>query len=305
MPGFDHELKVRLFQNRPELSPAMLSHTIGYPIPEFARAELGCTDHTKLKPQAFKSDNVVVLYNDAGAKVLAIINEIQEDVDKDKPYTWPLYIATVREQLRCPVRLMVLCPDENTERWAKEPIEFEYGGAVLRPAILGPTNTPFIDDIEQAKSLPEMSVLSAAAHGTDISVLKAAEAALAEVPEDMRLIYNDFIVSKLNTAARKMWEDLMATGTYEWQSDFARKYVGQGRHEGRAEGREEGLEEGREEGLAEGKREVLIQILETTSTTISPNARRHIQECTDTDRLQAWVTKALTTKLTNADELFD
>ncbi|WP_067604599.1 hypothetical protein [Nocardiopsis listeri] len=297
MPGFEHELQVRLLQNRPELVPLMLRDTIGFPVPDFAHAELGCGDHTRLKPKSFKSDNVVVLYDESGRKVLAIVSEVQQGRDDDKPYTWPLYLATVREQLRCPVRLMIVCPDIGTERWARHPIEIETGGATLRPAVLGPGNTPYIDDLEKARAFPELAVLSAAAHGSHLPVLKAAEAALDKLPEHTQLLYNDYIESKLNAAARKMWEDLMATGTYEWQSDFARKYVGQGREEGR--------QEGREEGRAEGKQETLIRFLEATSATISLDSRRRIEECDDIGRLDDWLDKAFKSRITDADELFD
>lgn len=295
MPGFDHELQVRLFQRQPELAPLMLRDTIGFPVPYFARAELGCGDHTKLTPQSFKSDKVVVLYDHDCTKVLAIITEVQQKVDEDKPYTWPLYLATVREELRCPVRLMVVCPDSRTERWARTPIELETGGTVLRPAVLGPSNTPVVDDIDRAKRLPELAVLSAAAHGDNPAVLKAAESALDDLPEHTRLIYYDFIESKLSAAARLMWEELMATGTYEWQSDFARKYVGQGR--------EEGLAEGREEGLAQARREGVLRLLEAHEVPVDPSVRSRIAECSDLEQLDTWFTRAISAKST--DELFD
>jgi hypothetical protein len=40
-----------------------------------------------------------------------------------------------------------------------------------------------------------------------------------------------------SAAARAILEDLMANGTYPYQSDFAKRYVAQGRDEGRAEGK--------------------------------------------------------------------
>ncbi|WP_304453454.1 hypothetical protein [Nocardiopsis sp. YSL2] len=299
MPGFDHELKVRLFQNNPELAPVMLRDTIGFPVPDYARVELGCTDHTKLKPVPFKSDSVVVLYDEHGAKQMAIIAEVQHKKDPDKPYSWPLYVATVWEIIRCPVRLMVVCPDSSTERWAREPIRFEAGGTALAPAVMGPSNTPVIDDIERAQALPELAVLSAAAHGDDPAVLKAAEAALDPLPDHTRLIYNDFIESKLSESARLMWEELMATGTYEWQSDFARKYVGQGR----AEGREVGREEGREEGRLLATHDALLRLLERRGIPVSEHERSRINACDDLDQLDTWFDRAITA--TSTAELFD
>ena len=197
MPGFDHELKVRLFQNNPELAPLMLRDTIGFPVPDYARVELGCTDHTKLKPVPFKSDSVVVLYDEHGTKQMAIIAEVQHKKDSDKPYSWPLYVATVWEIIRCPVRLM--------------------------------------------------------------------------------------------------WEELMATGTYEWQSDFARKYVGQGREEGR--------EQGREEGLLLGKHDALLRLLERRGLSVSEHERSRINACDDLEQLDLWFDRAITA--TAAEELFD
>ncbi|OLT30048.1 hypothetical protein BJF83_25005 [Nocardiopsis sp. CNR-923] len=307
MPGFDHELQVRLFHNRPELAPAMLRDTIGFPVPDYAHAELGCTDHTKLKPVPFKSDDVVVLYDREGAKVMAIIAEVQQKKDHDKPYTWPLYVATVREILRCPVRLMVVCPDSGTEEWARTPIEFEAGGAAFAPAVLGPSNTPVIDDIDRARRLPELSVLSATAHGDNPAVLKAAESALDALPEHTRLIYYDFIESKLSAAARQKWEELMTTGTYEWQSDFARKYVSQGRAEGLAEGLAEGREEGRLQGqvagLIKGERAALLRILHARGVPVSDSARDRIIQCVNLAHLESWIDRAVA--VTDADELFE
>ena len=98
----------------------------------------------------------------------------------------------------------------------------------------------------------------------------------------------------------------MATGTYEWQSDFARKYVGQGREEGRAqglaEGREEGREEGLEAGLAKGKREDILRLLEAHGVPVDTSARRRIEECTDLEQLDTWFGRAI--KAETTDELF-
>lgn len=54
----------------------------------------------------------------------------------------------------------------------------------------------------------------------------------------------------------------MATGAYEWQSEFARKYVGQGR----------------EEGLAQGKREALLRPLDALPGPVGTDARRRIED---------------------------
>lgn len=49
----------------------------------------------------------------------------------------------------------------------------------------------------------------------------------------------------------------MLPPNYEYQSNFARKYYGQGK----ADGRMDGLAEGRAEGLAEGSRMALVELV--------------------------------------------
>jgi len=76
----------------------------------------------------------------------------------------------------------------------------------------------------------------------ELETAEAAQAGLAGLPEDRQKLYWDVILSRLPELVRRILEARMLDlKNYEYQSDFARKYYGQGRTEGRAEGREEGL----------------------------------------------------------------
>ena len=107
-------------------------------------------------------------------------------------------------------------------------------------------------------------------------------------------------------AARRALEKLMASGNYDFQSDFARKYLARGRQEGRQEGREEGREEGlakgREEGEVAGQARALLAVLESRGLRISKMARTRILACTDIAQFDAWVRKAAS--VASVDELF-
>ncbi len=96
------------------------------------------------------------------------------------------------------------------------------------------------------------------------------------------MLYWDLILAALSQAARAALEELMAGGTYEYQSDFARKYVAKGR--------------------AEGHAEAVIEVLETRGLPVSDAARARILACTDAARLAAWVRMAVT--VASVDELF-
>src|SRR5215470_15383689 len=82
-------------------------------------------------------------------------------------------------------------------------------------------------------------------------ILHALLTALETFDQDMAARYTDHVLAVLTTAARDHLEALMTTGTYEYKSDYARRYY----HKGQTDGRTEGLAEGRAEGLTEGRTE--------------------------------------------------
>jgi len=86
----------------------------------------------------------------------------------------------------------------------------------------------------------------------------------------------------LPEAARQHLEDLLATRTHEYQSEFVRRYVFQGRAEGRIEG------------LAEGEVRALLAVLAARRIDLPDEARARITACTDTVTLTAWIGRAAT-----------
>jgi hypothetical protein len=101
----------------------------------------------------------------------------------------------------------------------------------------------------------------------------------------------DLTVSLLEEAARNALEALMQRGTYEYQSEFARKYVAQGR------------EEGRKEGLYEGEQAALLEVLDARGLAVDEGARQRIMACTDLSQLKLWLRKAVT--VDSALEIFE
>lgn len=78
------------------------------------------------------------------------------------------------------------------------------------------------------------------AHGKDTDTNKAVQIAMAAqmasvgLDADRSRLYVDLVLAHLSEAARKELQ-AMDSAKYEYQSDFARRYVAQGRAEGRAE----------------------------------------------------------------------
>ncbi|MEM9489031.1 MAG: hypothetical protein AAGC55_07800, partial [Myxococcota bacterium] len=115
----------------------------------------------------------------------------------------------------------------------------------------------------------------------------------------------------LSEAARHAVESLMELGNYEYQSDFAKKYVAEGRAEGLAEGRAEGealgraegLVEGEARGLAKGRAESLLVILEARGFTVAESLRQRILATHELDMLDTWCRRAA--RATELSEIFD
>ena len=116
-------------------------------------------------------------------------------------------------------------------------------------------------------------------------------AAAAGLDEGRALFYTDLVLSALPEAARCALEELMSSGTYQYQSEFARKYYGQGLIEGQAKGK------------AEGKAEGILVVLENRGVAISEAQQQTIRSCQDLGQLDRWLRRALT--ISEIGELFD
>jgi len=79
----------------------------------------------------------------------------------------------------------------------------------------------------------------------------------------------------------------MTARTYEYQSDFVRRYVFQGRAEGRAE----------------GEATALLAILDARGIDVPDDARARITGCSDLVQLDTWIRRAATAD--SIDDLFD
>jgi hypothetical protein len=138
----------------------------------------------------------------------------------------------------------------------------------------------------QYRADAELTVMSAMAHAGHPDrdrIWRALLAALASVDHERSTLYSDIVLAALPTAARQDLEALMATRTYEYQSDFVRRNVFQGR--------------------AEGKAAAIMTVLEARSVEVPDEARFRIMGCSDQNLLDVWIRRAVTA--TSIKDLFD
>jgi hypothetical protein len=181
--------------------------------------------------------------------VYAVIVEIQLQPKKEKRFVWPYYAASLRARLKCPVGLLVVTTDDAVARWAAKPVD--TGGIYpYAPYVLGPSGVPAITNEIEARAHPELAVLSAMAHGKDADPERAARIATAahagslDLDFDLSRLYFDLVSNSLSEAARRALKS-MDISKYEYQSEFAKRYVAQGLQQGRWEGVTQGEASGR------------------------------------------------------------
>ena len=287
VPSNPHEALIQMFRHRPTLAPELLAAAFDVALPTYEQAQLGSGE---LTPIEHRADTVVELRT-GDTVTSAVIIEVQRNRDQDKRFSWPVYLTTARARLRCPTALLVICTDNATATWCARPIELGPGNT-FTPSVLGPRQVPVLTDPAQAADNPELAVLSALAHGgrsDHDEVLDALPTALGAVDDQHSKLYYDLVLSVLPIAAKHYLEELMTT-KYEYQSDFARKYVAEGEATGRAEGHAEGQALGRAEGEAVG----LLVVLNARGIDVPPHAHHHITHCTDVEQLTTWLRRAAT-----------
>jgi hypothetical protein len=304
MPSMAHEILVDLFKNRPSLAAEILDEVLGVPLPAYSEARVTSTDLTEIQPAEYRADVVVLLLQGA-APVRVVVVEVQLAVDPQKRFSWPAYAMVARAVHGCPAALLVVAPDAAVGGWCAEPIETGIPGFVLRPPVLRRSAVPVVADPEDASRRPELGVLSAIAHGESEqggTIASAVLPALRGLDDDRARFYYDLVYNSLHEAARHALEAMMKG--YEYQSEFAKKYVAQGRAEGLNEGLNEGLAKGLNEGLAKGLNEGLakgraeeaaravLTVLRVRGLGVPDSVRERILAEQDPERLERWLEKA-------------
>lgn len=286
MPSFDHEGLVLLFRNEPSLALRLLKQGWDLSLPE-EEARIAEANLSDLDPAEYRADLVVAV-----GRKLRVVVEIQLGRDPRKHYAWPAYVANLRAREKCPVVLLVIAPNGPVAEWARTPIELGPPGFCLTPYVIGPGSIPLIADPDQARREPELAVLSAIWHGKAgrADAALAALLALWHLDLDRSTIYADLVLRALSGAARRELEEMMASGTYEYQSDFARKYFKAGQAEGEARGE------------ARGRAEGVLAVLGVRGLSVSAEQRARILESNDPESLERWLRRAATVE--TVDDLF-
>ncbi|WP_242908311.1 hypothetical protein [Actinomadura terrae] len=163
MPTNLHELPLEMVRNQPALVPELLRTVFHIDVPDQSAVTLTSESYADTNPAELRCDATVLL-GEPDAPTLGVVVESQLRVKEAKSYSWPAYLASLRLRRKCPVLLLVICPDQATARGCAVPIEMGHPGWVLEPLTMSPEGVPPVTDEATARRLPELAVLSAVAH---------------------------------------------------------------------------------------------------------------------------------------------
>jgi hypothetical protein len=285
MPSAWHDSVTELFRQTPDLAVEILRDLMGVPLPAVIGARVEPPGFNDRPSTDFDADVVIV----AGPRhdpVHGIIVEAQQGRRPEKLDAIARYAAALWLMLRCPVDVLVICPDAETATWYGRPITTTLTGYMPCPRALHPDLVPAITDASQVTADPGMGALSVAFHGEVAEVRAAFVAGLTPLKSEGTQYY-EYGYCLSPTVVRKLLEELVASTSWPVYSPFAKEHFGRGLAEGEAK----------------GEADAVLLVLEARGLDITDAQRDRITGCTDLDQLRTWVRRAAT--LTAASELFE
>src|SRR5258708_11857577 len=113
MPSINDDGPIDVIRKNPEMTAELVRRmtSIALPAEGMVRVELGSTDASNVVPAELKADIVTVIYDKATSDpLLLVVIEPQGREDSAKKFSWPAYLANLRQAHRCESAvLIVIC----------------------------------------------------------------------------------------------------------------------------------------------------------------------------------------------------
>lgn len=128
----------------------------------------------------------------------------------------------------------MLAKDEEIAAFARASIDLGHPSFQLTPLVITAEQIPRVEDVESARRLPRLAVLSALTHQS-YAIAAAALAVLDGVSEAYVQIYRDVIISKFPKPEQAVLEAQMEE-YYEWKSELAKRQIAELKEASRRQG---------------------------------------------------------------------
>jgi hypothetical protein len=280
MPSEQHEGLVELFAASPELALTALRDWLRIDLPHWTEVETVDTNANRAQPLERRADLAHVL-SDGGKPVLAVVVEVQRQVDDTKRWSWPYYAATMSARYCCQSVLLVVTPSRRVARWAADPLDTGPRN-VFWPVVLGPSEIPHIAD---PSADPEVLILSATAHArSDPAILKPVLDGLDRLDLSRRHDYGEALLRLAAPAVRKELIRMLKERDYP-VDDWAKRQQ----------------KIGEERGERRGEARILTAQIATLFGGVPPHVERRLREAEPVD-LERWATRLV--KAQSLDDVF-
>jgi hypothetical protein len=282
MPSSWHDSVTAIFTGNPRLALEIAAGLNGVPLPPGLPVRAEARTFNDRPSADFEADAVIVA-GPAGDPVRAVIVEAQKRTLTDKPPQWARYAAQLWTFLRCPVDVLVICPDAKAAFWYARPVSTTLPGYTHLPIVLPPAAVPALTSPGEAAARPAMAALSVAYHGANPAVCHAFTEGMRQLPPERASQYHEHAFNMAPLAVQRILEQLMTSDTWPVYSPFAKEHFGRGKKEGKAE----------------GEAESILLVLEARGLDVTDAERERITACTDLRQLKKWIRRAVTAEKTS------
>ena len=135
MPSSWHDSVTAIFTENPELAVEIAASLNGALVPRGVPVRVEAPNFNDRPSTDFEADAVIVA-GPARDPVRAVIVEAQKRTLTDKPPQWARYAAQLWTFLRCPVDVLVICPDAKAAFWYARPVPTTLPGYTHQPIVL-------------------------------------------------------------------------------------------------------------------------------------------------------------------------
>jgi hypothetical protein len=274
MPSAEHEALVRLAARNPWWLRTVLATQLNITLPSCAVVKPANNNLSDLAPMENNADSVFVHEDPDGMVRYAVIVEIQRQADKDKVYSWLVYLAMARRRHRCPAIVVVIATNRRAAKFASAPIDTGHPGCHFTPVVVGPDQIPAIDEATSATADPCSTTLAVIVHQEEPDQLHAFAAAMNHLDGADARFYAGLALQAMAENQRDLLEGIMETERYDYWAKLE--------------------ERGRQEGREEGRAEAVLTILANRGLAVSAAVRESIRRCRDANQINTWLKRALT-----------
>lgn len=224
----------------------------------------------------------------------AVVVEVQAEQSASKRRQIPRYAMTAWLWYKCPVDVLVICPDEKTAVWYAEPLPTALEDCLYRPKPLLPSRVPAVKDVAAVTADPAMAMLSVVYHGQDLAVAQAFVEGIAALGPELGEDYYEYANVLSPQQVRDILEVIVSTTQAARYSAFAKRHYGQGHADGEADGEARGE--------VKGERHTIRMVLQARGLGVSEEQASMIEACDDLATLKKWSDAALTA--TDVNDIF-